>query len=277
MDRRITFDVESARLVSAGHLYADASWSMAAHAHPYWEFVYFLRGSGRVDVPSGTLRPQRYHLVVYPPGLPHAEMANPVDPEETVFFSVLVSGTPPVGAHLLMSDPKGEMRWLCERIVVECQSSGALPLAEAYMRAFLYLVERMWESGIPVQHDSIDTTVQFLHENYSQDITLRTLAEVAHVSETHLVHRFSARLGVSPLRYLQHLRMENARRLLSTTDSPVNEVAEQVGFGDPLYFSRAFRRSTGFSPSSFRQRSNSASQSMPDASESLPASGEENV
>ena len=256
------FSVETAHLLSMGHLHAHAAWSMASHVHSTWEFVYFMRGCGWIDMPHATLHAQQYSLAVYPPGLPHAEVTDPVNLEETIFFSVEVSGTPPVGAHLLLPDQRGELRWLCERLYSEYQVLGISALAETYMRAFLHLVERAWESGMPVQHNIINFIVQYLHAHHTRSLTLRELADAAHVSETHLAHRFSAQMGISPMRYLQHIRLETAKRLLITTTLPINQVAQSVGFEDPLYFSRVFARATGYPPTTFRGQQHSANLSI---------------
>lgn len=252
------FDVGSARLMSIGHHSTKPTWQMAAHSHTNWEFVYFIRGSGKVDVPSATLSPQPYHLVVYPPGLPHAESSNPSDPEETIFMTISVPGDPPAGAHLLLPDTRGELGWLCSRILEEFKMFGATPLVDAYIAAFLHLVDRVWGKGVPVPHDSIDTVVQHISTNYATEITLDSLAEIACVSKTHLAHLFRTKMGTSPLRFLHQVRIETAKRLLGTSQMPVHQVASQVGFADPLYFSRAFRLATGQSPRAYRQQSNSA-------------------
>lgn len=252
------FDVSSARLVSVGHLAPDSSWAMPAHSHRHWEFVYFIRGSGKVDVPKATLSPQPFHLVVYPPGLPHAEWANPLDPEETVFMSIDVPGDPPTGAHLVLPDHDGELGWLCTRIHEEHRTFGNTPLANAYATAFLHLLDRLWGKGVPVRHDSVDTVLQHIHTNYGSDITLDELACIACVSKTHLAHLFRSRLGISPLRYLLQVRIETAKRLLGTSPLPIHEIASQVGFADPLYFSRAFKAASGLSPRAYRQQANCA-------------------
>ncbi len=251
------FDVDSAQLMSIAHHHTEPTWHMAAHTHTTWEFVYFVSGSGRVDVPSARLSPQPYHLVVYPPGLPHAETSNPADPEETIFMTIDVPGDPPAGAHLLLPDTHGELGWLCGRILDEYRTFGRTPLAQSYVAAFLHLVDRFWGKGVPVRHDSIDTVVQYIHTNYASEISLDSLADIACVSKTYLAHLFRTRLGISPLRFLHQVRIEAAKRLLGTSQLPVREVAAQVGFSDPLYFSRAFRQATGLSPRAYRQQPNS--------------------
>lgn len=247
------FDVGSAQLINIAHHHTEPTWQMAAHTHTSWEFVYFVSGSGRVDVPSARLSPQPYHLVVYPPGLPHAEYSNPADPEETIFMTINVPGDPPAGAHLLLPDMHGEFGWLCTRILDEYREFGRTPLAQSYVAAFLHLVDRLWGKGVPIRHDSIDTVVQHIHTNYASDISLDSLADIACVSRTHLAHLFRTRLGTSPLRFLHQVRIGAAKRLLGTTELPVREVAAQVGFSDPLYFSRAFKLATGLSPRAYRQ------------------------
>ena len=250
------FEVGSARLAWVGHLNAKSNWAMTLHTHPYWEFIYFVRGCGHVDVPSARLSPYPYHLIIYPPGLPHAEWADPSDPVETLYIGIDVPGDPPAGTHLLLSDHDGELGWLCSRIHAEHEMFGVTPLAGAYVATFLHLVERLWSRGVSVPHDSIDTVIQHIHTNYASEITLDALASIACVSKTHLTNLFKTRLGTSPYQYLQHVRVEAAKRLLGTSSLLIYEIASQVGFSDPLYFSRAFRAATGLSPKAYRQRAN---------------------
>ena len=246
--------IDTARLLSAGRICPDPHWSIATHAHNFWEFIYFVKGSGRVDLPNRTIRPLQYHLVIYPPGLPHAEIANPADPEETIFFSVDVTGNPPAGAHILLPDPHGELRWLCEHVLDEFQTRGRTPLADSYARTFLHLIERAWENAVSIKHDMVDHVMQYMHSNYGQDISLRTLADMVHASQTYFTYRFTSRVGTSPMKYLRMVRIEAAKRLLVTTEMQISEVSMCTGYDDPLYFSRVFRRTTGYSPSEFRRQ-----------------------
>lgn len=82
--------------------------------------------------------------------------------------------------------------------------------------------------------------------------------------------RFTLATGVAPIAYVQSLRVEQAKRRLERTDVPVEQVGWQVGYEDPAFFRRLFKRVTGLSPGTYRKRF--AIPSFADASRS-PISG----
>ncbi|MGD9807168.1 MAG: helix-turn-helix transcriptional regulator [Deferribacterales bacterium] len=94
----------------------------------------------------------------------------------------------------------------------------------------------------------------FIHENYMNEITVSGLAEQNGVNENRLFYVFSKHAGMGPGDYLTAYRLNRAKELLITTDSPIGEVASRTGYFDPLYFSRIFRKRFGFSPSAVREQ-----------------------
>jgi len=88
----------------------------------------------------------------------------------------------------------------------------------------------------------------------NQDWTLDELARRAGVSREHLRRLCQAELGRSPLQHLLSLRMRRAMQLISGSDDKMEVIAERVGYGDLYSFSKAFRRWSGFAPSTFRKR-----------------------
>lgn len=239
---------------------------MAAHTHAHWEFIYFMRGTGRVDLPHATLHPQPSFLVVYPPGMSHAESSDPLDPEGTVHLSIDVPSAPHAEVPLLLPDRQGHLRWLCVRIIEELRASPLpTPLAETYARALLLEVERAWDSGRPVEEDPIFRAAQYLQAHFAERLTLEDLAEVAQVSRSTLAHRFRARMHCTPMAYQRQLRVEAALRLLRTTDRPLRDIAMEVGFADAFHLSRIVKAETGQAPSSIRRQGRSARAFMPPA------------
>ncbi|MCE8035148.1 AraC family transcriptional regulator [Billgrantia tianxiuensis] len=85
--------------------------------------------------------------------------------------------------------------------------------------------------------------------------TIEEMAEIAHVSTEHL-RRISRKVfGRSPMQQLTQLRMQHATHLLATSDLPIEEIAERVGYSSPFAFSKTFKRMNGVSPSHFRLHS----------------------
>ncbi|MEM1199642.1 MAG: helix-turn-helix domain-containing protein [Pseudomonadota bacterium] len=80
------------------------------------------------------------------------------------------------------------------------------------------------------------------------------LAEKMNVSQRTLIRHFKAELDLTPLAYLQNVRIETAKRLLESARTPLTEVVERVGYYDVSSFSRLFKRKTGLTPNAYRQR-----------------------
>lgn len=92
----------------------------------------------------------------------------------------------------------------------------------------------------------------FIQQNYSRAIGVEEVARQAGVSRSYLYRAFREAFGCSPSAYLCRHRIQRACQLLRHSTLPVGAVATSVGFEDPFYFSRAFRRETGVSPSEYR-------------------------
>lgn len=104
-------------------------------------------------------------------------------------------------------------------------------------------------------HDLLHRAKTYLGENYGNaELSLMEVAAHVHVSPTHFSAVFSREVGETFSDYLARLRIENAMRLLKTTSMPAAEISEKVGYKDPQYFSRVFKRTAGVSIRSFRAK-----------------------
>lgn len=95
--------------------------------------------------------------------------------------------------------------------------------------------------------------IAYLHQNYGRSLTRREIAAELGMSEDYLSRAFSQELGLSPWDYLNRYRVAQARDLLRHTPDSVTVIGRRVGFQDPAYFSRVFRRIVGVSPNAYRQ------------------------
>lgn len=102
--------------------------------------------------------------------------------------------------------------------------------------------------------DRLLVACKYMTDNLHLPLSVEDVARHTCLSPSRLAHLFSERLGKSVMRWREEQRMQFACHLLRLSNTPVKQIAAQVGFEDPLYFSRVFRRHTGFSPKSFRER-----------------------
>lgn len=100
--------------------------------------------------------------------------------------------------------------------------------------------------------NEIDKVILYIHANYEQKITLKSLIELFHMNRTTLSEEFAKVTGMSVIDYLIKLRIRIASILLSETAIPISEILYRTGFNDSTHFGKMFRKYTGFSPSQYR-------------------------
>ena len=103
--------------------------------------------------------------------------------------------------------------------------------------------------------DTLDLVEQYLLINYNREITIDDLAKLSNYSVTWLNSRFKERFGTTPIQYLTQVRILKAQKLLCMTEGAqmnVTEIGYAVGYKDSLYFSKVFKKLTGFSPKQYR-------------------------
>ena len=96
--------------------------------------------------------------------------------------------------------------------------------------------------------------LRYLHQHYGEKITVGDLAAQVGVSERECIRSFKSRFHQTPMDYLIHYRIEQAKRLLTQTEASVTEIAFQTGFQSSAYFTKTFRTLQGMTPTAFRQQ-----------------------
>lgn len=96
--------------------------------------------------------------------------------------------------------------------------------------------------------------VAFMNTNLHRKLSLDELAKTAEISRSHLCRLFKAETGMSPVQYIQKLRMQEGSMLLATTLMSVKQVMIEVGYNDKSLFVRHFKKAQGLTPSEYRAR-----------------------
>ncbi|WP_168735703.1 helix-turn-helix domain-containing protein [Cohnella fermenti] len=101
----------------------------------------------------------------------------------------------------------------------------------------------------------IEQVMEFIRQKHAEPLSIAQIAEHFKMDRRKLAASFERHVGLSPSSYMIECRLLKAKELLHTCDCSIKQIAECVGYMDNLYFSKAFKKKTGCSPSEFRQRS----------------------
>ncbi|MFB6645733.1 bifunctional transcriptional activator/DNA repair enzyme AdaA [Bacillus toyonensis] len=94
----------------------------------------------------------------------------------------------------------------------------------------------------------------YVDSHCDEKLTLEALALLSHGTPYHLHRTFKKIKGMTPVDYIQHVRIEKAKMLLTTLDDPVSEVGESVGLSNTPYFITLFKKKTGQTPEAYRRQ-----------------------
>lgn len=94
--------------------------------------------------------------------------------------------------------------------------------------------------------------VHDFNESFADEISIKDYAAAHHMSVCWFIRSFRLYMGMTPMQYITSLRITRAKDLLRSTDYSVQEIGAMAGYENPLYFSRIFKKYTGYSPSEYR-------------------------
>jgi two-component system response regulator YesN len=101
----------------------------------------------------------------------------------------------------------------------------------------------------------IKIVLKYVEENYNRDISLSEAARVAFITPNYLSRIFKEEMNINFTDWLNHLRVDKAKDLLTRTNLKTYEIAEKVGYRDYKYFSMVFKKITGSPPQEFKRGS----------------------
>jgi transcriptional regulator GlxA family with amidase domain len=168
--------------------------------------------------------------------------------------------------NLTYADPDGRIitaggttSWhdLALHLIARYASPGeALNIAKVYLLKWHSETELPFASlvrSVPHGDSVVEKCENWLQQHFMEIDAIPQVTELSGVPERTLKRRFKSATGSSLIAYLQNLRVEEAKHLLETTDTPVDEISYAAGYSDASFFRRLFKRLTGLTPSRYRK------------------------
>lgn len=133
-------------------------------------------------------------------------------------------------------------------------SNSISQMIEFENELILELTKKVHRKNREAYSNSINNTIDYIDIHFSKQLTINIIAENTQLSEGHLSRLFKKEVGVTIFDYIKDLRCKEARKLLITTNMPIQYISEAVGYSDNNYFTKVFKDKFSETPSAIRNK-----------------------
>ncbi|MGN0747320.1 MAG: helix-turn-helix domain-containing protein [Aristaeellaceae bacterium] len=235
------------------------------HLHTSFEMLLPRRGQVRVRLNEQERLVEAGELLVIFPGIPHSyEPQQAGDGLMLIFSDKLFSGAEedwltlrPARPVIPLKDVDRDVTYCLDRLADFARGTPMnTMLAQTYLSLiFLRLLPALQPERSLLQSDTdlLYQAMQFMSQNLTAPLTLRSTSRALGVNSYYLSHMFSERLHMGFRTYLNALRIDQARRYLRVTTRPIEDIAADCGFANLRTFDRVFAERCGCTPRDFRK------------------------
>lgn len=245
---------------------------LPAHWHNEFEIIYISRGFGTFKVENLTYTVKQGNLLIINPQELHSAFcdneegcdyyafvfnmnylsADKKDICQKRYINPLLSGKRKIINYI-----SGNKEWEIECIEIVKKiinaSSKKNEYYELYIKGCLYQMMNVIYINNSIKEvqknfskgsENIESTkkvMEYINKNYSNEISINDLAKIANLSKYHFIRTFGATTGVSPIKYINMVRINEAANLLQSGYSNITEVANKCGFDNVSYFIKTFK------------------------------------
>ncbi|WP_141503985.1 response regulator transcription factor [Paenibacillus luteus] len=126
-------------------------------------------------------------------------------------------------------------------------------IREYLLTVLMSTADLLKDSSVYTSDNVIDNIKTYIHKNFTKDLTLEKISSLFYLNPSYLSFLFKEKTKQNFTDYINQLRIEQAKALLKNTDDKVYKVAKQLGYDNPKYFFRVFKKMTGLTPEEFRK------------------------
>lgn len=254
-----SFEYENANFLGAR--YSDVTRNVNGHSHDYYELNFLTRGKTKMRIDGKIFEYESYDFLLIPPGMDHLLYESAYEKFDNYVIWFEEGGEKaPANQIIKLHDYDGTVQFLCSQIYQNYIHSGTenKELIDLYLKAVLWHMKRglILDTRRRATNDGelADEAVKYINAHiFHGRLTVENVAEAMNVTPAHLARTFKQKFGTSPVKYMNSMRMAEAKRLLKTERLQVKEIAARLYYTDPLYFSKQFTQLIGISPSEYRK------------------------
>lgn len=238
----------------------DETWpekDFQPHWHESVEILFFLKGEAQVIIDGHSWQFSQGKIAVISSGALHRVASA----GELCLYDCLIvdesflkaRGFPVEKIRFSSFFQDEQVAGILRKIALEMDEKGRF-----YREAVCALIQEMFvrlcrefvlgEISEENRPDMIKQAIRFIHENFDRPLTVTEICRYVGFSRTYFTHMFTSYVGMPPLKYVNWIRLSEARKILSMGECSVSEAARRCGFFTPSYFSKQYRLAMGYSP-----------------------------
>ncbi|MDE6203775.1 MAG: AraC family transcriptional regulator [Lachnospiraceae bacterium] len=252
----------------------EGDWQSILHSHPFSELFYVVNGSGFFVAEGEGFPVGKNDMVIINPHVQHTEKSGNDSPLEyivlginglsfsfeniasaqdgmsmqTAFGTVYKYNMQNSNVYAYLNIMLEEITHKKDNYETVCQNLLEVLLICMLRNDDLSIVK----STNTLLNRECTQIKNFLDSNYSENITLDTLASITHMNKYYMAHAFTRYTGLSPINYLIQKRIQEGKSLLESTSYSIAQISAMLGFSSQSYFSQAFKKATGRTPVQYR-------------------------
>lgn len=241
-----------------------------------FELIYIVDGESRITIGGKEFICGRGDIVLIPPFIVHKIQTSKTHPHNNYWFHFdvypLYRYEDFLHAMLAQENeyriPLGLFNQMTEiygRIEEEIKTRhpGNAAFIHSLLSQIIIIVLRKNIGNIPAtmkyaksdpEVSAVNQCLEYIKNNAGENIRVRDLAGLVHVSESYLFKAFSRIMKIPPNKYIQLYKVKNAEQLMKTSSRSIKEISDMLGFSSPFYFSRIFKQYYGCSPRDYMKK-----------------------
>lgn len=228
-------------------------------------FLYCTNGTGTVSVKGQTLELTPNQFIIIPKNTPHQYSASQNDPWTIYWIHFIGDNANILYKRYLELKIEPVFSAYDERRIetfdqifklldnsFEERSLEVVNIKlQEFLSNFLYADEINPSDS---ESNKISESIAFMKKNIAQQFSVQELAQQQNLSVTHYSRMFRAKTGSSPNQYFSELKIQKSCQYLYFSDRSIKEICVELGFQDPYYFSRLFKKLMGVSPARYKNK-----------------------
>lgn len=241
-------------------------WHSTSHSHHFTEIFYIVKGKGSFVLSNRNIAVKENDLIILNPFVDHTEKSNLQDSMqyiaigiEGLSFSIPEQEDNKTDIYIYQGN-REEILFYLNKMLSEVQNSESESelICQNILEILIIKIQREKNLKLKQTHSKrinkdIAFICRYIKNNYHNKITLDQLAEIRHINKYYLSHSFKKDMGISPIEYLNKIRINESKLLLETTDFKMSDIAEMTGFSSQSFFSQSFKHITQQTPSKYRK------------------------